>query len=73
MLPTHFPRVRFSTERTSAARSRGASFAASNPRLVAEPRGYNVISRSDRGPSTPRPPDPPKKRVGKSLRALRSG
>ena len=42
-------------------------------RICAVQRGNTVISRSDRGPSTSRPPDPQKKRVGKSLRALRSG
>ena len=44
--------------------------AASNPELVAAPRGHTVISRSYRVPSTPHPPDPQKRRVGNSLRAL---
>jgi hypothetical protein len=48
-------------------------FGASNLKIVAAPSGHIVISRSDRGPSTSQPPDPQKKRVGKSLRALRSG
>src|ERR1017187_7129462 len=35
----------------------------------AAPRGHTVISRSYRGPSTPRPPDPQKKRVRWALRS----
>ena len=62
-----------SSRATSAARSRGTPLAASHLKLVATPRGHTVISRSYRGPSTPHPPDPQKRRVGKSLRALRSG
>ena len=46
---------------------------ASHLKLAAAPHGHTVISRSYRGPSTPRPPDPQKRRVGNSLRALRLG
>src|ERR1035441_10682005 len=43
----------------------------SNLRLVIVPGDHTVVLRRYRGPSTTRPPDPQKKRVGKSLRALR--
>jgi len=46
---------------------------ASHLKLAAALRAHTVISPSYRGPLTPRPPDPQKRRVGNSLRALRSG
>jgi len=40
---------------------------ASHLKLAAALRGHTVISRSYRAPSTPRPPDPQKRRVGRAL------
>jgi len=45
---------------------------ACNLQFVVCHAAYIVQSCRYRGPSTPRPPDPQKKRVGNSLRALHS-